>query len=272
MNTSPSLKLFLKLLTALLAVSFSLPACTFDFSTIAETEAPSIPGTEATRVSSPDGSPNISLDTSSLATGFQVERIAAADPAEGSPFWQKLPEHAVLTLEGFPIRDHIFEAKIYIYPLEELEMLNDGAAQITASLKSLLESPQELPTMPFLPLINQTQVMHAHVQTLNFRNGQGMRYLTEYSQGIVPINNQELIYTYQGLTSDGKYYVAAVLPVNHPSLPAAGTVTGNQAPEFASDYLSYLANMANEINSQAANTFTPDLTQLDNMMTSLEIH
>jgi hypothetical protein len=125
--------------------------------------------------------------------------------------------------------------------------------------------------MPFLPLFNAAQVMHAQTQYLNFKNGQGLRFLTAFSQGNVPINNYELIYTFQGLTSDGKYYVAAVLPVNHPSLPADGKVTGKEPPEFTSDYSSYLSNVVKILNSQAANTFIPDLTQLDAMISSLEI-
>ena len=88
----------------------------------------------------------------------------------------------------------------------------------------------------------------------------------------MPVNNFELIYTYQGLTSDGKYYVAAVLPVNHPGLPADGSVTGDEPPEFTSDFQTYLENVAGTLNPQSADTFTPDLTQLDAMMSSLEIN
>ena len=98
-----------------------------------------------------------------------------------------------------------------------------------------------------------------------------MRYLTEFDQGILPIKNNELIYTYQGVTNDGKHYVAAVLPVNHPSLPADEEVTANEPPEFTSDFPAYLANVVKTLNAQAANTFTPDLTQSDAMMSSLEI-
>ena len=46
--------------------------------------------------------------------------------------------------------------------------------------------------------------MHSQVQYLDFKNGTGVRYLTQFDQGILPINNYELVYTYQGLTSDGK--------------------------------------------------------------------
>ena len=125
--------------------------------------------------------------------------------------------------------------------------------------------------MPFLPLFNAAQVMHTHVQYLDFKTGQGLRYLTMFSQGIVPINNNELIYTYQGLTSDRRYYVAAVLPVTHPSLPADGNVTGKEPPEFTSDFTAYLANTAASLNTQPAESFTPNLTLLDAMMSSIEV-
>jgi hypothetical protein len=182
-----------------------------------------------------------------------------------------LPEYTRVTLQGYPISGHIMQPQIFIYPVQDLGQTNEGAGKIAASLQGLLHSPQEITPMPFLPLFNAAQVLHTHVQYLDFKSGQGLRYLTFFSQGFVPVNNAELIYTYQGLTSDGKYYVAAVLPVNHPSLPADGKVTGNEPPEFTSDFPAYLANVVTALNPQAANTFTPDLTQLDAMLSTLEI-
>jgi hypothetical protein len=211
------------------------------------------------------------MDTGSLATGFQSETVAAVPASSNAPYWEVLPEYTRATLQGYPISSHLMKPQIFIYPVEELGKANEGAGKIAAALQSLLKAPQEVPAMPFLPLFNATQVMHAQVQSLDFKNGQGLRYLTEFDQGFMPINNSELIYTYQGLTSDGKYYVAAVLPVNHPSLPADGKVSGNEPPEFTSDFPTYVANVAKALNSQAANSFTPDLTQLDALMGSLEI-
>jgi hypothetical protein len=135
----------------------------------------------------------------------------------------------------------------------------------------LITAPKDIPQMPFLPLYNESQVMHSNLQSLDFKNGHGLRYLTQFDQAPMPINNHQLIYTYQGLTSDGKYYVAAVLPVNHPSLPADEKVTGKEAPEFTSDFPKYLANVTATLNAQA-DTFTPDLTKLDAMFSSLEVH
>jgi hypothetical protein len=163
------------------------------------------------------------------------------------------------------------QPQIFIYPVNEVVQMNEAAGKVVTQMQTLIQSPQELPDMPFLPLINASQVMHTHVQFLDFKNGKGVRYITEFSQGIVPVNNQGLIFTYQGLTDDGKYYVAVVLPVNHQSLPVDGTITGNEPPEFSSDYQTYLTNTAATLNTQASSTFTPDLTQLDFIIGSMEI-
>jgi len=219
----------------------------------------------------PYGSIHFSVDTGSLANGFQTETVAAVPASDDAPYWEVMPEYTRVSLQGYPIISQFIQPQIFIYPVDDLEKANEGAGNMVTTLQSLIQSPQEIPNMPFLPLFNKIQVMHAHIQYLDFNNGQGLRYLAEFSQGIVPINNNELMYTYQGLTNDGKYYVAAVLPVNHPSLPTDGTVTGNEPSEFTSDFPTYLANVVNDLNTQAANTFTPDLTQLDAMMRSLEI-
>lgn len=44
-------------------------------------------------------------------------------------------------------------------------------------------------------------------------DGGGIRYLTQFGQAAGLITNPELFYTFQGLTDDGAYYVAAVFPV-----------------------------------------------------------
>jgi hypothetical protein len=263
--------------TVTLAPTETAPMAPTETATIAPTETATIAPTETATIAStetavpiPDDSLQISIDTGIVANGFQTETIAAVPTGDG-PYWEMLPEYTRLTLQDYPISNHLMTPQIFIYPVEELQAVNEGTEPIVTSLQTLLQSPQEIPNMPFLPLFNAQQVMHAHLQYLDFQSGQGLRYLTQFDQAFIPINNDELIYTYQGLTSDGKYYVAAVLPVNHPSLPADGTVTGNEPLEFTSDFPTYLAKVVASLNPQAANTFTPDLTQLDAMMSSLEI-
>ncbi len=269
---------FYKIFTAFLAGSLLLVACsqavippTETLAPLTTLESPATIVPVATEAQAKDGSLNLFLDTGSVASGYQTEIIAAVTDSQNNPYWAVLPAYTKVTLEGYPISEHLMQPQIFIYPIDELAKINEGAGMIITSLQTLLQSPQEIPNMPFLPLFNAAQVMHTQVQYLDFKSGQGLRYLTEFDQAFIPINNYELIYTYQGLTNDGKYYVAAILPVNHPDLPVDETITGNEPPEFTSDFPAYLANVIKTLNSQAANTFTPDLTQLDAMMGSLEI-
>jgi hypothetical protein len=262
-------------LTICLVVLLLLSACSSTGSTVTLpdptatfTPVPPTVTVATTAVPATNGSPQVSLDTGSVAIGFQTETVTASSDG---PYWEVLPAYTRLTLQGYPISNHLLTPQIFIYPVQELKAVNEGTVPIITSLQTLLQPPQEIPIMPFMPLFNAQQVMHAHVQYLDFQNGQGLRYLTQYDQAFIPINNYELIYTYQGLTADGNYYVAAVLPVSHPSLPADAAVTGNEPPEFSSDFPTYLQNVVASLNPQAANTFTPDLTQLDAMMGSLEV-
>ena len=68
----------------------------------------------------------------------------------------------------------------------------------------------QLPTVPFF---NAQQAFASNIQILSFQNGRGVRFLTEYAQYPVSANNQDLFYHFQGLTSDGAYYIIAILPI-----------------------------------------------------------
>jgi hypothetical protein len=206
-----------------------------------------------------------------VATGDSVEMIPAVAGTADSPYWLAAPEYRQVTLKGYPVAEHAFKPQIFVYPVDEFRSANPTAAQVIDRLQTLLGSPQADQEQPFLPLLNAKQALHAHLQALDFHNGRGLRYLAQFNQGLVPINNHQLIYTYQGLTRDGKYYVAAVLPVTHPSLPADGKLTGQEPPEFIGAHLQYLANSATALNAQPAGSFTPDLAKLDAMLSSLEI-
>lgn len=268
-------------LATILVAMLALVGCTADAATPLATDAPleeetlvpTMPPTDVPATDTPAEETGlvITLSTDGIINGYRMDTLEAVEDAANSPYWEVLPEHFRLTLESYPLTNHLFEPQIFIYPVDALAAMNEGAAANIASLQNLIQSPQEITPMPMLPLFNAGQAMHIQVQYLDFQNGRGVRYVTMLSQGIVPINNYELIYTYQGLTVDGKYYVAAILPLNHADLPADGTVTGNEPAAFTDDFAAYLAEIARTLNQQSADTFSPDLTVLDALMSSLEV-
>ena len=233
------------------------------------TDAPEGPG-KPTSEPAADSDLNISLDTANVAMGYWVDIVPAG--GEDGPHWTQLPEYSMATLEGYLISGHRMQPQVFVFPVDGLAAANPETGEIVDLLKALIEAPQEDSEMPFLPTLNEMQIFHTHLQYLDFKNGHGLRYLTMFSQGIVPVSNVQLIYTFQGLTEDGKYFVSAILPVTHPSLPADETITGSEPPEFLSDYRAYLENVAAALNPQTSSSFVPDLTLLDAMISSIEIN
>jgi len=97
-----------------------------------------------------------------------------------------------------------------------------------------------------------------------------VRFLTQFDQAPLPINNMELIYTFQGLTSDGKYYVAAIFPVNHADLPGTNQANTQQESELE-EFPTYLAETVAWLGQQPDASFTPALSELDALVQTIEV-
>ena len=265
-----TLILFSLLLAACQPASIATPVATLpptepSLATAEPTQAP----VQATLAPTATGK-EITLNLSGLAQSMTVETIPAVPASDDHPYWEAAPEHLQVTLEGYPVSNHLMKAQIFIYPVDRFSEFNQAAGQIAGDLPALLKSHDAVDVMPFLPLFNAQQVMHAQVQYMDFKNGNGVRFLTQFDQAPLPINSYELIYTFQGLTSDGKYYVAAVLPVSHPDLPANQQVNDEMAAKL-SDFPAYLAETVAWLEQQPANRFTPDLAALDALIQSIEV-
>jgi hypothetical protein len=214
--------------------------------------------------------PAVTLDYSAVAQDFTVETVAAQPANAGGPYWDAAPQYRRLTLQGYPVASHLLKPQILVYPVADMPSANEAAAKIAGDLQALLKTRQAGDNLPFLPLFNASQVMHAQLQFLDFKSGAGVRYLTQFDQALLPINNYELIYTFQGLTGDGKYYIAAVLPVTNPELPADSKVSEQQAKEL-SDFPAYLSKTVSTLNQQPSANFTPGLDVLDALVRSIEV-
>lgn len=213
---------------------------------------------------------SITFDYSGVAKDRTIETIPAILPNDNSPYWEIMPEHWVVTLQDYPFSEHIMKPQIFVYPVADLPMFNTVAASIASDLKSLLEDRQIDDYLPFLPMYNAAQVMHSQVEYLEFKNGSGVRFLTQFDQAPIPINNMELNYTFQGLTSDGKYYIAAVFPVNQADLPDTDQVNAQQQSDLEA-FPAYLDETVAWLENQPDVSFTPNLSELDALVQTIKV-
>ena len=215
--------------------------------------------------------PVIKINLNGVAQGYSTLTVEAPSAGADIPYWDNLPAHTVTSLNGYVIQNHLHKPQLIIYPADELAKFNEGAGRQVDELRALLQNQQTGERMPFLPLFNAAQLMHTQVKYLDFANGKGVRFLTQFSQAPMPINNHDLFYSFQGLINDGKYYLAAVLPVNHASLPVDGIVNDKEMEAYINNFPAKMNEAMAAMNQQTANSFTPDLALLDAMMQSIVI-
>jgi len=117
-----------------------------------------------------------------------------------------------------------------------------------------------------LPFNNAAGTVQSKVQYLDFKTGKGVLFLTQYSQDDPPtrINNEELTCNFQGLTNDGKYYIAARLAITHPSLPKGIDATKKPVPNKK-----YVRQDEQRLNSFTEASFRPSLKNIKAMIASI---
>lgn len=208
-------------------------------------------------------------------------QIVDASTDENSMNYLLLPQHLSFTFpNSYADADPLMQRQqinletmpqIVVYPAPAYSAMHPLARAQIEQLQALLATRPSIPggTMPYLPLVNAAQVLHSQVDYLSFANGAGVRYVTAFSQDVLPMINRYLLYTFQGLTDDGQYYVAAFFPVKTAVLP--DTVEVDDWEAFSVNYSTYVAETKAVLNDLAPLEFTPDLALLDAAVASLQV-
>jgi hypothetical protein len=206
-----------------------------------------------------------------IAAEVMAQTIPATDKDE--PPQTTLPRHIKFSFNGYALPDTFHEPRILVYPVAEFKAISEYTSKTIADLRQILaERPEAPKEIPFLPPFHAGQMMRTQIAYIDFQNGKGVRFLTQYAQAYLPINNHELFYTFQGLTSDGQYYVAAILPASHPILPADQMAyEGGDLDTLAQSFDTYIAEIEEQLNVQDASSFSPHLNLFDAMIRSLAV-
>lgn len=217
-----------------------------------------------------------------LASGISGSQLPPAE-GEGVAPWEVTPGHTQITLEGYPLQDKFHQPQIFVYPASAYAELFPGAFESIHRLDNILYDPAGInlnQPLPLVPFFNAAQVFASNVQAVSFQGGGGVRFVTEYAQAPVPVNNHDLFYNFQGLSRDGNYYIIAIFPVTAPNLaetsdPAAPIPAGGVAfPDTSSsnpDFQGYYAAITELLNGTAPEAFSPSLSQLDALIQSMQV-
>jgi len=198
------------------------------------------------------------------------------------------PEHVCFNLKDSRPLPALEEGPRYFFPtdsfvctvpLKDLSVKDFAEAYpnldaFAADLRKILrERPASLENdrdIPDFPPNNAGPSIVSRFQYLDFHSGAGILFLTQYSQEYEPnpVNNEELTVVFQGLTTDGRYYVAARLAITHPSLPRGIDFTDDIERDMQWRYLS---RTEKELEGFPEESFRPSLKSLKALLSSIDI-
>lgn len=227
------------------------------------------------------------------------ERKIAATPLSNSddkPDYV-LPEHITFQFQNYPtkIKNQLFEPQIKIIEIEKVKSVfklnTDYAKVFETNLEFLWEKLQDSKykavsaKIPYLLWNDLTETFSTKPQRIEFKNGSGFFYLTQFANDVALINNEGLLAMFQGITSDKKYYVLITFPLNLTSLPndfqtqrtkeytlPTYFYSKNKLAVNNKNYQKYILNVTNQIEQKSKTSFTPNIEDLTNIVKSLKIN
>jgi hypothetical protein len=186
----------------------------------APVEEPTLP--EPTVPPAPPTCSGATFDAALVAAGA-TPSVVPAEGGDPDP-WPAVPEHVLYSFQGYPLAGTFHDPAIHVFSVAEYTAVADFVPERVTALQQLLLTQPADPAqgIPFLPAWNAAQMFHAVVGYINFQNGSGVRFLTQYGQAYWAVNNHDMFYAFSGLTSGGECWISGVLPISNPVLPAEG--------------------------------------------------
>jgi hypothetical protein len=149
--------------------------------------------------------------------------------------------------------------------------LDAFAADLQKILRERPDNLKDQEDIPDFPPNDAGQSIISRFQYLDFRSGSGILFLTQYSNELQPnpVNNEELTLDFQGITKDGRYYVAARFAITNPALPRGIDFTNDIERDLPSYH--YLREEEKELDGFSEESFRPSLKSLKALLSSIDI-
>ena len=185
-------------------------------------------------------------------------------------------------------------AEISVYKIDEykkafalvpryVEMMKENFAD----LQKVLNNADKMKSfgteqLPFVPFIDAHQEVFAKAKIVNFKSGKGLLFLTQIVQNPAIINNEDLVYIFQGISNDNRYFIYAEFPVSAENLPEKDTGSfenyklppnfyGQDDDEHFKTHENYRNNIASKLDNLQGAKFSPNLDKIENLIASIEI-
>lgn len=217
---------------------------------------------------------------SALGSSVNVGQVPG-DPVEsaGPGFSDAAKTQFTLYDYGEPT-DSLFDTGgVRFYRMEDIAQY-DFLQAIAGQLQTLLDEQPDLTQfepginsenggLPYMPLLTHGQIITARAQYIETDALRGISYLTVFRADIGPFTNQDFLYTFQGISSDGLYYITVTFPLRTDLFPEP---QGFDMEAFQQNFATYIAESVATLSSAQPDDFTPSLDAAEALVRSIQIN
>ncbi len=206
--------------------------------------------------------------------------LVPADPPDAEMLGFPHPQSVVFTVydgraDGARV-PRVGDANVAIRAWRTADLAGyEGVGSRVTALETLLAERPDLAgstaagaaALPFLPAFDAAQVLRAAPAYVDAPGVSGIAYLTAYAQDLFPFTSGSVWYTFQGLSTDGEWYVAVLAMLDTDLLPEE--FTDRQVQRAVRDWDAYLASTVATLEGADPEAFTPTLSAVDGLVQSL---
>jgi hypothetical protein len=238
-----------------------------------------------------DGSNTVAFDgigftfDEALGASVNITQVPAEPPMPDTPLFAS-PHHLAFTVygprsEGAKVpRANSAPGVVRFYPTADLADYAWPSQQL-ADLQSLVDARPDLAaytaaddvegaqSLPFVLDGSSGQAIHARAHYVDTPDLAGVAFLTVFRQDVYPFAAGDFWYTFQGLSTDGSWYVAADFAIEAGAFPAKVSQKQAKRTSTVGKWLEYQERSLETLDEAAPGAFTPPLTSIDALVESI---
>ncbi len=221
-----------------------------------------------------------------LGRSVNILRVARRSP-DAPGVIEGAPAHVVFSLYGRQPESRRVPGPwdvpgtVTVYRTNALDGYKQATRQLTelqgilaertdpASLESAaVGAPTEL---PFLPIQEAGMAIVARVAYIDTAEVSGIAFVTGFRQDVFPFSRGDFWYTFQGLSTDGRWYVSVMWSVDASMFPASvSQAEARRVGTGASRWNRYIRRSVATLDAAEPTAFTPSLDTLDDLVRSID--
>jgi hypothetical protein len=184
------------------------------------------------------------------------------------------------------------KARIAVFPLEGFEDVYGVSPDSVANMKEYIAGLRKVVNdssfrvdgqIPHLEFRDASDNFYVKVRDFDFPSGDGVLFVTHWEHGVDFVTNRNLLYRFEGITADGKYYVTAQAPVSVAFLPDDSPrefegFTEEDLMEFmrnskvaVAKHKKYIESISTRLEKLTSSDFSPNLEKFEAIISSLKI-